>query len=159
MKPTLLSEFSYVLLFIIGSLLFAIIGVFTAFMISPKRSYASKNSIYECGEESVSSSWVNFNFRFFIIAILFVLFEVEILVLFPWSLVFSDADLVQSSSYSWAYFAIFEAILFIFILFLGLIYAWKNGFLDWISSNKISEAPSKDSNMSIYHSFNSNTKL
>jgi NADH-quinone oxidoreductase subunit A len=70
--------------------------------------------------------------RFYIIALIFLLFEVEIVLLFPWSTIFAKKELIEQTNGRWGWFAVVEAVIFILVLALGLAYAWANGFLDWI---------------------------
>jgi len=107
--------------------------------IRPNRPNAEKLAPYECGEEPVGSPWTNFNVRFYIIALLFVLFEVEILFLFPWATVFGNAKLIEETNGLWGWFAIVEVAIFVFLLALGLVYAWVKGYLDWIKSEPQTE--------------------
>jgi NADH-quinone oxidoreductase subunit A len=127
-----LSEFGEVLLFIIAGLVFIVFTLFVSRLIRPDRPNAEKLSTYESGEEPISSAWTQFNIRFYIIALIFLLFEVEIVFLFPWSTVFADKKLIEESNGTWGWIALTEAVLFILILAIGLAYAWVNGFLDWV---------------------------
>lgn len=104
----------------------------TASLIRPNRPNAEKLATYESGEEPISSAWTQFNVRFYIIALIFLLFEVEIVFLFPWATVFADKELIEETDGRWGWFAVVEAVIFILVLGLGLAYAWVNGFLDWI---------------------------
>jgi NADH-quinone oxidoreductase subunit A len=126
-----LSDFGQALLFIIGGTIFALGGLFTARMVRPNRPNEEKNTIYESGEDTVGNAWGNFNIRFFIIALVFILFEVEIAFLFPWATVFADEQLMNETNNVWGWFTIFEAVVFILILVVGLVYVWAQGFLDW----------------------------
>ncbi len=127
-----ISEFGEVLLFIIGGLLFITITLFVSRLIRPDRPNPEKLSTYESGEEPISAAWIQFNARFYIVALIFILFEVEIVLLFPWSTVFANKDLIDQTNGAWGWFALIEAVIFIGVLALGLAYAWVNGFLDWI---------------------------
>ncbi|MFK7900827.1 MAG: NADH-quinone oxidoreductase subunit A [Cyclobacteriaceae bacterium] len=126
------TEFGNILLFIIGGIVFVCGGLFTAFLIRPSRPNDQKLTSYECGEDTVGSAWGNFNIRFYIIAIIFLLFEVEIIFLFPWATVFGNAALIAETNGLWGWFALTEATIFILILALGLAYAWKHGYLNWV---------------------------
>jgi NADH-quinone oxidoreductase subunit A len=131
-NETYLSEFGEVLLFIVGALLFVLITLFISRLIRPNRPNAEKLATYESGEEPVTSAWTQFNIRFYIIALIFLLFEVEIVLLFPWSTVFADKTLNDQTDGAWSTVAAVEAIIFIVVLGVGLAYAWVNGFLDWV---------------------------
>lgn len=128
----MLSEFAYLLLFLIGAFIFAAIGLFTASLIRPKRPNAEKLTTYECGEEPTGSAWGNFNIRFYIVALIFVLFDVELIFLFPWATVFGQQELIEQTNGLWGWFSLVEMFIFLGILILGLAYAWRKGFLDWV---------------------------
>lgn len=128
-----ISEFANILLFIIGGVIFIAGGLTTAYLVRPKRPNPQKLTTYECGEDTVGSAWGNFNIRFYIIALIFILFEVEIIFLIPWATVFGNAELIKETNGLWGWFALIEATAFILILVLGLAYAWKHGYLDWVA--------------------------
>jgi NADH-quinone oxidoreductase subunit A len=127
-----ISEFGEILLFVIAGLLFTAVALFVSRLIRPNRPNAEKLSTYESGEEPISAAWTQFNIKFYIVALVFLLFEVEIVFLFPWATVFAKKDLLEQTNGSWGWFAVIEAVIFIGILAIGLAYAWINGYLDWI---------------------------
>jgi NADH-quinone oxidoreductase subunit A len=127
-----LTSFGEVLLYIIGGILFILVAFFTSSLLRPKRPNTQKLSTYESGEEAISSAWAQFNLRFYIVALIFILFEVEILFLFPWATVFGKKELMEETDGLWGWFAVVEVVLFIAVLALGLAYAWVNGHLEWI---------------------------
>lgn len=128
----MLSDFAYILLFLIGGFIFAAIGLFAASLIRPKRPNPEKLSTYECGEEPTGNAWGNFNIRFYIVALIFVLFDVELVFLFPWATVFGNKEFIQETSGLWGWFSLVEMFIFLGILIIGLVYAWRKGFLDWV---------------------------
>ena len=93
--------------------------------IRPKKPDAIKLSIYECGFETISGKWNRFNFRFYSIALIFVIFDVEVVFLFPWAARFG----VMSREFG--LFALMEMLVFVSILLVGWLYAWKKGDLEW----------------------------
>jgi NADH-quinone oxidoreductase subunit A len=117
-----------VLLFIIGGLLFVSSALLISRLIRPSRPNPEKLASYESGEEPVGSPWIQFNVRFYVIALVFILFEVEMAFLFPWATIFSNKEL--------GWFPFVEMIIFIGLLALGLAYAWKHGHLDWIQAKQ-----------------------
>jgi NADH-quinone oxidoreductase subunit A len=127
-----LSAFGEVLLFIIGGILFVLVAFFVSGLLRPHRPNEQKLSTYESGEEAISSAWTQFNIRFYIVALIFLLFEVEILFLFPWATIFAKKELLEQTNGLWGWFSVIEVVIFIFILALGLAYAWVNDHLDWI---------------------------
>lgn len=135
MQEAYLSEFGEVLLYIIGGLLFILVTLLTARLIRPSRPNAEKLTTYESGEEPVSTAWTQFNVRFYVVALIFLLFEVEIVFLFPWATIFAKKELVAETNGAWGWFSLLEMLLFIGILALGLAYVWVNGFLDWVKPN------------------------
>ena len=120
-----------VLLFFGGAVIFIILVMITAFLIRPSRPNREKLSVYECGEEPSGSAWGRFNIRFYVIALIFILFDVELVFLFPWAIVFANKSLIEATSGKWGWFALTEMFIFIGIISLGLAYAWKKGFLEW----------------------------
>ena len=126
-----ISGFGVVLLFIVGGLLFLLITLLVGRLLRPSRPNKIKLSTYESGEEPVGNAWTSFNIRFYVIAIVFLLFEAELVFLFPWAVVFGNAEMVESTGGLWGWFALTEAFIFIGLLALGLAYVWRNGMLDW----------------------------
>ena len=103
---------------LLGSWLLGFIGI------RPKKPDAIKLSIYECGFETISGKWNRFNFRFYSIALIFVIFDVEVVFLFPWAARFG----VMSREFG--LFALMEMLVFVSILLVGWLYAWKKGDLE-----------------------------
>ena len=127
-----LSDFGIIFLFIIGALAFVALTLGLARLIRPSRPNVEKLSSYECGEEPEVSANGQFNLRFYIIALVFILFDVELIFLFPWATVFGQRDLIEQTAGLWGWFALTEMFLFVGILILGLVYAWVKGHLDWV---------------------------
>ena len=117
----MLSQFGIVLLFFIVGAMVVVAAVFTARLLRPDRPSAEKLSTYECGEEPIGDSWVKFNVRFYIIALIFLIFDVEVVFLFPWALVYQKLGM----------FAFIEMMIFLAILVAGYVYVWVKGDLDW----------------------------
>jgi NADH-quinone oxidoreductase subunit A len=135
-----LSEFGMILLFIITGIVFVLIGVAVAALIRPNRPNIEKMLVYECGEDAVGKAWVNMNARYYLTALIFVLFEVEVIYLFPIATVYGDAKLDVATNGSWTIFSLVEILIFIGLLFIGLIYVWSKGYLDWNKPEVKSEA-------------------
>lgn len=127
-----LSEFGEVLLFIIGGVVFVVLSFFVSRLIRPNRPNDQKLATYESGEEAISTAWTQFNIRFYIVALIFILFEVELVFLFPWATIFARKELMEETNGLWGWFSLIEMIIFILVLALGLAYAWVNGLLDWV---------------------------
>lgn len=131
-KQEYISGFGEVLLYIIAGALFVVISLLVSRRIRANRPNPEKLSSYESGEEPITSAWTQYNLRFYVVALIFLLFEVELAVLFPWATVFSRKDLIMETNGLWGWISLLEMILFILVLALGLAYAWANGYLDWI---------------------------
>lgn len=131
-ENTEVTEFGTVLLFIIGTIVFLAGGLITAYLIRPDRPNFEKLTSYECGEDPVGSAWGKFNIRFYIIALIFILFDVELVFLFPWATVFGQKQIIEETNGLWGYFALAEMFIFVLILAMGLAYAWVKGHLDWV---------------------------
>jgi len=128
----MLSDFGIILLFILAAFAFIGIVLFVARLLRPNRPNEEKNSTYESGEEPVGNANIQFNIRYYVVALVFVLFDVELVFLFPWATVFGQVRLINETNGSWGWFALTEAFLFVGILGLGLAYVWAKGYLDWV---------------------------
>jgi NADH-quinone oxidoreductase subunit A len=117
----MLTEFGKVFIFLIIGALFVAAGMFVSWVLRPRRPYPGKNAPYECGEDPVGDAWVRFNVRFYVIALIFLIFDVEVVVLFPWALVYRNLGL----------FGFLEMAVFLGILIVGFVYVWVKGDLDW----------------------------
>ena len=95
--------------------------VLSLLKVRPKKPSFVKNSIYECGFETITERWSQFNFRYYSIALLFVIFDVEAVFIFPWAINLEKLG----------YFGLVEMLIFIFILLIGLIYAIRKDVLKW----------------------------
>ena len=92
-------------------------------LMSPKNNKGGDKLLsYECGELPEGSAWVKFNIRFYIIALIFIIFDVEVIFMFPWAVVFQDLGLL----------AFVEMMLFLMILLVGFAYVWVKSDLDWV---------------------------
>jgi NADH-quinone oxidoreductase subunit A len=131
-----MSAWGEVLLFIISGLAFVSLALLVSRIIRPSRPNAEKLTSYESGEDPVGSPWIQYNVRFYVIALIFILFEVEIVFLFPWATIFSDKELISKTNGSWGWYSMAEMMIFVGMLALGLAYAWRNGHLDWIKSKQ-----------------------
>jgi NADH:ubiquinone oxidoreductase subunit 3 (subunit A) len=117
----MLTDFGYVLLFFVTGAIFVGIALFVAKLIRPNRPNDIKLMTYECGEVPFGDARVQFNNRFYIIGLMFLIFEVEILLLFPWAVVFKDIG----------WFAFAAMFVFVFLIFIGFIYELGKGQLKW----------------------------
>lgn len=129
--PSQISEYGKILLIAIVGIVLVCATILLARILSPKNPNPIKLSTYECGEDSKGTSWVQFNPRFYVIALVFLLFDVELLFIFPWATVFGNAEFIAEDS-RWGWFTLIEMAIFIGILIIGLVYVWKSGDISWI---------------------------
>lgn len=118
----MIQDFGAVLLFILLGIILVAFPLALQWLLAPSKPTREKLDTYECGEEPEGSAWVQFNIRFYVIALIFLIFDVEVVFLFPWAVVFRDIGLV----------AFVEMGLFLLILIVGLAYVWKKADLDWV---------------------------
>ena len=126
-----LSEFGKIFIFLIMGVLFVLFTFYLGKLVALKKPNPEKLTSYECGEEPTGNSWIQFNSRFYVIALVFLLFDVELAFIFPWSTVFSQQELINADP-NWGWFSLIEMFIFIGILLIGLVYVWKKGDLNWI---------------------------
>lgn len=129
--PAQLSEYGKILLIAIVGAILVCVTIFLAKIISPKQPNPEKLSTYECGEQPIGSAWVQINPRFYVIALVFLLFDVELIFVFPWATVFGDAHYIGLDA-RWGWFTMVEMAIFLGILVVGLVYVWKRGDIVWI---------------------------
>lgn len=115
------SEFGHILLFLTHGAVFVALSLLVAKLIRPHRPNAEKLSTYECGEEPVGTARIQFNNRFYIIGLMFLIFEVEVLLLFPWAMVFKTVG----------WYAFWAMFVFVFLIFIGFAYELGKGNLKW----------------------------
>jgi NADH-quinone oxidoreductase subunit A len=133
-------EFGAVLVFAVVAVAFAFGGIAISRLVGPKDPNPDKASIYECGERPIGVAWFNFNPRFYLVALVFVIFEVEIALTFPVAAVYR-AWVQESPALAWV--AFWELFLFIVILLTGLVFVWAHGDLAWVKNLRAAsyEAP------------------
>lgn len=118
----LFEDWMYIGLFLIIALLLPAAPIVLAGFLAPKRSNPLKTQVYECGIETVGSAWVQFKVQYYVFALTFLVFDVELVFLFPWAVTFSNLSLA----------GVLAGILFIAILFAELLAAWRKGVLEWV---------------------------
>ena len=117
----MLQEWFYLAIFLVIALLIPAVAIGAAALLSPKKPSPLKNSIYECGIETVGPARIQFKAQYYLYAILFLIFDVETVFLFPFAVAYNQVQL----------FAVIEVIVFVIILAGGLAYAWRRGALEW----------------------------
>ena len=150
----------HLLLFLAVGAVFPLLPLLIGRLLRPDRPTESKDAIYECGEETIGTSYIRFDLRFYVVALLFIIFDVEILFFFPWATVFGtgmrlsdpalsgDARAALSESltavdgamlspdagFSLGVVALLDLLVFFGVLLVGYAYLWKMGDLDWVRS-------------------------
>ncbi|NLG71654.1 MAG: NAD(P)H-quinone oxidoreductase subunit 3 [Chloroflexi bacterium] len=114
-------EWLYIGIFLVLAPVFPALALLVPRIIAPKKPNPIKLQTYECGVETVGETWVQFKIQYYIFALIFLVFDVEVIFLYPWAVAFDLLPL----------FAVVEGIIFILILVGGLYYAWRKGALEW----------------------------
>jgi len=121
----LLADYGYIAILLVAAIAIPALILFLAKLLSVKSKQPDpegvKTDTYECGMKTIGSSWIQFNFRYYFFALLFVIFDIETVFLYPWAVHFKQLKL----------FGFVEMLVFILILVVGLVYAWKKRVLEW----------------------------
>jgi NADH-quinone oxidoreductase subunit A len=115
-------EYFFVLLFAGLAAGFVLGGLAFSYLLAPHRPGPIKNSPYECGEQPIGQSWIQFNVGYYLFGLLFLVFDVEAAFLYPWAAAFRETGLA----------GLLEVLIFLVVLVVGLAYAWKKGALEWV---------------------------
>ena len=118
----MLPSYGVIGVFVIVAILFPLVALSIAWLVRPKKPTSLKKSTYECGMETFGDTWVQFRVQYYLYALVFVLFDIETVFLLPWAVVYNQLGL----------FALVEMLLFIALLVVGLVYAWRKGALEWL---------------------------
>lgn len=130
----MLLQYATVLVFIILAAFTVTVMLLLSRLLHPRKPNPVKMQSYECGEVPFGQSWIQFNIRFYVVALIFIIFDVEVAMLYPWAVIFKKLGLV----------AFVEAFVFIVILLTGLAYLWREGDLDWVKLLPVEEEPGKE---------------
>lgn len=118
---SVVNEWAFIGIFFAIAWVFPALPVGAAALLGPRKPNVLKSSTYECGVETVGDTWVQFRVQYYIYGLVFLVFDVEMVFLFPWALAYHQLD----------FFAFGAGFLFIFLLADALIYAWRKGVLNW----------------------------
>lgn len=118
----MLANYAFIGIFFVAALSFPVIPLILAFVLSPKRPTPLKLSTYECGLEALGDVHVQFKIQYYLYALAFVIFDIEVVFLYPWAVAFEQVGL----------YGLVAATVFLLLLFAGLIYEWRKGALEWI---------------------------
>lgn len=118
----MLNDWLFIGVFLVLAPVFPIMGLLIPRLIAPRKPNRTKQETYECGIEAVGDTYVQFKVQYYIFALVFLIFDVETVFLYPWAVAFNQIPL----------FAVLEGVLFIMILVVGLLYTWHKGALEWV---------------------------
>src|SRR5262245_42934786 len=158
----------YLLVFLVVGVVFVFFHLMLGKIVRPARPDPEKLTIYECGEPTIGSSWIQFDLRFYVVALLFVIFDVEVVFFFPWAVVFGKANTLANANLpetqrlqisqellppasgagvisaetagQLAWLAFWDILFFFGVLLVGFAYLWKRGDLDWVRSTAAEQA-------------------
>jgi NADH-quinone oxidoreductase subunit A len=122
--PSLLNSYIPVLVMGIGAVALAAIFIFLSALLGPRRPSPQKNAPYECGVTPIGSARERFPIKFYLIAMLFIVFDIETVFLYPWAVTYKDSGALM-------FFNLGEMMVFVTILFVGYIYVWRRGAFEW----------------------------
>lgn len=108
-------------------------GHFASVLLAPKKPSHLKSTPYECGEQPIGSAWSMFNVRFYVVGLIFIIFDVESVLMFPVSAIFRELNDMNQGGYALIIF-----LSFISVLIEGIAYCWRKGDLDWVKSYQVS---------------------
>ena len=115
-------EWIFIGILLLLGMVLAAVPLLVNSVLGPRKPHLLKNETYECGMETVGDTWIQFKVQYYIFSLVFVIFDVEVVFLFPWAVAYNQLP----------FFAVVEGVIFIVILAGGLLYAWKKGALDWV---------------------------
>jgi NADH-quinone oxidoreductase subunit A len=117
----MITDFGKILIFLLIGAIFVPVAILASKLLRPARPTKEKLLTYECGEDALGSPWVKFNIRFYVVALIFLIFDVEVVLLFPWALAYKNYGLP----------GFIVGIIFLIVLGLGMAYEWRKGDLEW----------------------------
>ncbi len=118
----MLNDWIFIGIFLLLAPIFPALALLIPRLIAPRKPNPLKTETYECGMETYGETWVQFKIQYYIFALVFLIFDIEIVFLFPWAVAFDQLSM----------FAVLEGVLFIMILVAGLFYIWRKGVLEWV---------------------------
>jgi len=115
-------NYAFVGVLLLGPVVFALLPLAVVFVVAPRKRSMAKEDTYECGVRTHGETWIRFRIQYYIYAIMFVVFDIETVFLYPWAVSYVGLGA----------FALVEMVVFLIILFVGLAYAWAKGVLRWV---------------------------
>ena len=120
------------MLFVLAGFAMAFVGLTVGRVVRPTMPHPEKSTTYECGEPAIGEGWVQFDIRFYTVALVFIVFDVEVALLWPWAVVFKD----MGAPAFWAF------LVFFLLIAIPFLYEWKSGYLNWVRDYSAQERPS-----------------
>jgi NADH-quinone oxidoreductase subunit A len=120
-----------ILLFTVAGVGFILAALFAGKLIRPQLDHPEKQAAYECGEPAIGDSWVQFDLRFYIVALFFIIFDVEIALLWPWAVIYRESVAAQQAG-AGTLVPLFAMLFFLMPIIVGFAYEWRCGYLDWV---------------------------
>jgi NADH-quinone oxidoreductase subunit A len=125
-------------LFVGFGVAFVLLNLVLGSLVRPKVPNAEKAATYECGEPSIGPSWVQFDLRFYTVALVFLIFDVEVALFYPWAVAYGSAgaigEAIGQSAFELRQAALVDMLFFFGVLLVGFAYLWRFGYLDWVRS-------------------------
>jgi NADH-quinone oxidoreductase subunit A len=118
----IINNYVFVGALFLGAIGFALAPLIIVFLLAPRKRSLAKSDTYECGVKTYGETWVRFRIQYYIYALMFVIFDIETVFLYPWAVSYAGLGA----------FALIEMLVFLVILFVGLLYAWAKGVLKWV---------------------------
>lgn len=112
--------------FLIAGLAMVLGALVFGWFLRPNLPHPDKQQAYECGEPTIGPSWVQFDLRFYVVALVFLIFDVEVALFYPWAVVFGSGDQAVKLAATW------DMLFFFGVIVVGFIYLWRFGYLDWV---------------------------
>ena len=123
---------------VVGLLIFIVVGIAMSLgailigkLLRTSLPHPDKEAAYECGEPAIGSGWVQFDLRFYVVALVFLIFDIEIALFYPWAVVYREAGIA----------ALWDMLFFFAVLVVGFLYLWRFGYLDWVRAMGGQERP------------------
>ena len=118
----ILYNYVFIGMLLVAAVVFALLPLAVVFLVAPRKGSRAKSDTYECGVKTYGETWVRFRIQYYIYALMFVVFDIETVFLYPWAVSYAGLGT----------FALIEMAVFLLILFSGLAYAWAKGVLRWV---------------------------
>jgi NADH-quinone oxidoreductase subunit A len=115
-------NYVFIGLLLLEAIFFAVAPLIVVWIVAPRKRSLAKSDVYECGVRTYGETWIRFRIQYYVYAMMFVIFDIESLFLFPWAVSYAGLGV----------FAVWEMAVFLVILLVGLVYAWAKGVLRWV---------------------------